>query len=112
MSRKRKMASITSAGLVFAMLLSQSAVADMGTEQVKAAEDTAKWVATNYVVNGDFEAGADKWDISIPNDTEKWLYGSGAEKDIIVSGRIKQRKKKMYQSHRLLSFRPVLISLE
>lgn len=80
MSRKRKMASITSAGLVFAMLLSQSAVADLGTERVKAAEDTAKWVATNYVVNGDFEAGADKWDISIPNDTEKWLYGSGAEK--------------------------------
>ena len=38
MSRKRKMASITSAGLVFAMLLSQSAVADLGTEQVKAAE--------------------------------------------------------------------------
>mgnify|MGYP000211777813 CR=1 FL=1 len=34
MSRKRKMASITSAGLVFAMLLSQSAVADLGTEQV------------------------------------------------------------------------------
>ena len=29
MSRKRKMASITSAGLVFAMLLSQSAVADL-----------------------------------------------------------------------------------
>ena len=42
MSRKRKMASITSAGLVFAMLLSQSAVADLGTEQVKAAEETAK----------------------------------------------------------------------
>lgn len=80
MSRKRKMASITSAGLVFAMLLSQSAVADLGTEQVKAAENTAKWVDTEYVVNGDFEAGADKWDISIPNDTEKWLYGSGAEK--------------------------------
>lgn len=74
------MASITSAGLVFAMLLSQSAVADLGTEQVKAAENTAKWVDTEYVVNGDFEAGADKWDISIPNDTEKWLYGSGAEK--------------------------------
>lgn len=42
MSRKRKMASITSAGLVFAMLLSQSAVADFGTERVKAAENTAK----------------------------------------------------------------------
>ena len=42
MSRKRKMASITSAGLVFAMLLSQSAVADLGTEQVKAAEEDAK----------------------------------------------------------------------
>ena len=55
MSRKRKMASITSAGLVFAMLLSQSAVADLGTEQVKAAEDTAKWADTNYVVNGGFE---------------------------------------------------------
>lgn len=48
MSRKRKMASITSAGLVFAMLLSQSAVADLGTEQVKAAENTAKWVDTEY----------------------------------------------------------------
>lgn len=56
MSRKRKMASITSAGLVFAMLLSQSAVADLGTEQVKAAENTAKWVDTEYVVNGDFES--------------------------------------------------------
>ena len=32
--------------------------------------------------------------------------------DIIVSGRIKQRKKKMYQSHRRLSFRPVPINLE
>lgn len=53
MSRKRKMASITSAGLVFAMLLSQSAVADLGTEQVKAAEEAAKWVDTEYVVNGD-----------------------------------------------------------
>ena len=50
------MASITSAGLVFAMLLSQSAVADLGTEQVKAAENTAKWVDTEYVVNGDFES--------------------------------------------------------
>ena len=80
MSRKRKMASITSAGLVFAMLLSQSAVADFGTEQVKAAEETAKWVDTTYVVNGDFESGADNWDINIPKDTEKWLYGSGAEK--------------------------------
>ena len=56
MSRKRKMASKTSAGLVFAMLLSQSAVADLGTEQVKAAENTAKWVDTEYVVNGDFES--------------------------------------------------------
>ena len=56
MSRKRKMASITSAGLVFAMLLSQSAVADLGTEQVKAAEEAAKWVDTEYVVNGDFES--------------------------------------------------------
>lgn len=80
MSRKRKMASITSAGLVFAMLLSQSAVADLGTEQVKAAEETAKWVDTEYVVNGDFESGADNWDINIPKDTEKWQYGSGAEK--------------------------------
>lgn len=80
MSRKRKMASITSAGLVFAMLLSQSAVADLGTEQVKAAENTAKWVDTEYVVNGDFESGADNWDINIPKDTENWLYGSGAEK--------------------------------
>lgn len=79
MSRKRKMASITSAGLVFAMLLSQSAVADLGTEQVKAAENTAKWVDTEYVVNGDFESGADNWDINIPKDTENWLYGSGAE---------------------------------
>lgn len=79
MSRKRKMASITSAGLVFAMLLSQSAVADLGTEQVKAAEEDAKWVDTEYVVNGDFESGADNWDINIPKDTEKWLYGSGAE---------------------------------
>ena len=77
MSRKRKMASITSAGLVFAMLLSQSAVADFGTERVKAAENTAKWVDTEYVVNGDFESGADNWDISIPKDTENWLYGSG-----------------------------------
>lgn len=80
MSRKRKMASITSAGLVFAMLLSQSAVADLGTEQVKAAEETAKWVDTEYVVNGDFESGADNWDINIPKDTENWQYGSGAEK--------------------------------
>lgn len=80
MSRKRKMASITSAGLVFAMLLSQSAVADLGTEQVKAAEEAAKWVDTEYVVNGDFESGADNWDISIPKDTENWLYGSGEEK--------------------------------
>lgn len=80
MSRKRKMASITSAGLVFAMLLSQSAVADLGTEQVKAAEEAAKWVDTEYVVNGDFESGADNWDINIPKDTENWLYGSGAEK--------------------------------
>ena len=56
MSRKRKMASITSAGLVFAMLLSQSAVEDLGTEQVKAAEEDAKWVDTEYVVNGDFES--------------------------------------------------------
>lgn len=79
MSRKRKMASITSAGLVFAMLLSQSAVADFGTEQVRAAEDTAKWVDTEYVVNGDFESGADNWDINIPKDTENWLYGSGEE---------------------------------
>lgn len=79
MSRKRKMASITSAGLVFAMLLSQSAVADLGTEQVKAAEEDAKWVDTEYVVNGDFESGADNWDINIPKDTENWLYGSGAE---------------------------------
>ena len=46
MSRKRKMASITSAGLVFAMLLSQSAVADLGTEQVKAAEEAAKTEAS------------------------------------------------------------------
>ena len=80
MSRKRKMASITSAGLVFAMLLSQSAVADLGSEQVKAAEDTATWVDTKYVVNGDFESGADNWDISIPKDTENCLYGSGEEK--------------------------------
>jgi hypothetical protein len=80
MSRKRKMASITSAGLVFAMLLSQSAVADLGTEQVKAAEEAVKWVDTEYVVNGDFESGADNWDINIPKDTENWLYGSGAEK--------------------------------
>lgn len=80
MSRKRKMASITSAGLVFAMLLSQNAVADLGTEQVKAAEETAKWVDTEYVVNGDFESGADNWDINIPKDTENWQYGSGAEK--------------------------------
>lgn len=79
MSRKRKMASITSAGLVFAMLLSQSAVTDFGTEQVRAAEDTAKWVDTEYVVNGDFESGADNWDINIPKDTENWLYGSGEE---------------------------------
>ena len=34
------------------------------------------------------------------------------KKDIIVSGRIKQRKKKMYLSHRPLSFRPEPISLE
>lgn len=88
------MASITSAGLVFAMLLSQSAVADLGTEQVKAAEEAAKWVDTEYVVNGDFESGADNWDINIPKDTENWLYGSGAEKDIIASGRIKQRNKR------------------
>lgn len=54
--QEEKMASITSAGLVFAMLLSQSAVADLGTEQVKAAENTAKWVDTEYVVNGDFES--------------------------------------------------------
>lgn len=80
MSRKRKMASITSAGLVFAMLLSQSAVADLGTEQVKAAEENAKWVDTEYVVNGDFESGEDNWDINIPKDTENWQYGSGAEK--------------------------------
>ena len=79
MSKKKNWASMTSAGLVFAMLLSQSAVADFGTEQVRAAEDTAKWVDTEYVVNGDFESGADNWDINIPKDTENWLYGSGEE---------------------------------
>ena len=80
MSKKKNWASITSAGLVFAMLLSQSAVADFGTERVRAAENTAKWVDTEYVVNGDFESEADNWDINIPKDTENWLYGSGAEK--------------------------------
>ena len=112
MSRKRKMASITSAGLVFAMLLSQSAVADLGTEQVKAAEDTAKWADTNYVVNGDFESGADIGILIYQRILKTGYMGQEQKKDIIVSGRIKQRKKKMYQSHRLLSFRPVLISLE
>ena len=56
MSKKRRLASVTSAGLVFAMLLSQSSVANLGAEVVKAADDTEKWVDTGYVVNGDFEA--------------------------------------------------------
>ena len=95
------------------MLLSQSAVADLGTEQVKAAEEAAKWVNTEYVVNGDFESGADNWDINIPKDTENWLYKIREQKmDIIASGRIKQRKKKMYLSHKPLSFRPEHINLE
>lgn len=94
MSRKRKMASITSAGLVFAMLLSQSAVADLGTEQVKAAEEAAKWVDTEYVVNGDFESGADNWDINIPKILKIGFTDQELKKDIIASGRIKQRNKR------------------
>lgn len=82
MSKKRRLASVTSAGLVFAMLLSQSSVTNLGAEVVKAADDTEKWVDTGYVVNGDFAnadtVGAD-WTISIPQDKATWKYGSGAE---------------------------------
>lgn len=60
MSRKRKMASITSAGLVFAMLLSQSAVADFGTERVKAAENTAK-VTTEDIKLQESDFSGDFW---------------------------------------------------
>lgn len=60
MSRKKRLASVTSAGLVFAMLLGQSSVANLGAEVVKAAECTENWVDTNYVVNGDFEAEANE----------------------------------------------------
>lgn len=80
MSRKRKMASITSAGLVFAMFLSQSAVADLGTEQVKAAEETAKWVDTEYVVNGDFESSINE-DGSITGWTKSTGSGLFVTKD-------------------------------
>lgn len=80
MSRKRKMASITSAGLVFAMLLSQSAVANLGTEQVKAAEETAKWVDTEYVVNGDFESSINE-DGSITGWTKSTGSGLFVTKD-------------------------------
>lgn len=80
MSRKRKMASITSAGLVFAMLLSQSAVADLGTERVKAAENTAKWVDTEYVVNGDFESSINE-DGSITGWTKSTGSGLFVTKD-------------------------------
>lgn len=82
MSRKRRLASVTSAGLVFAMLLSQSSVANLGAEVVKAADDTEKWTDTGKIVNGDF-ANADTiggdWTISIPKDTDTWKYGSDAE---------------------------------
>ena len=60
MSRKKRLASVTSAGLVFAMLLSQSSVANLGAEVVKAADDTENWVDTEYVVNGDFETEANE----------------------------------------------------
>lgn len=111
MSRKRKMASITSAGLVFAMLLSQSAVADLGTEQVKAAEEAAKWVDTEYVVNGDFESGADNWDINIPKDTENWLYGSGAEKGYYCIWENKTEEQKDVSISQTVKLRPEPISL-
>lgn len=64
MSRKRKMASITSAGLVFAMLLSQSAVADFGTERVKAAENTAK-VTTEDIKLQESDFSGDFWNDGI-----------------------------------------------
>ncbi|WP_455719113.1 glycosyl hydrolase 53 family protein [Agathobacter sp.] len=60
MSRKKRLASVTSAGLVFVMLLSQSSVANLGAEVVKAADDTENWLDTEYVVNGDFEAEANE----------------------------------------------------
>lgn len=60
MSKKKNWASITSAGLVFAMLLSQSAVADFGTERVKAAENTAK-VAPENVKLQESDFSGDFW---------------------------------------------------
>lgn len=80
MSKKKNWASITSAGLVFAMLLSQSAVADFGTERVKAAENTAKWVDTEYVVNGDFESSINE-DGSITGWTKSTESGLFVTKD-------------------------------
>ena len=68
MSRKKRLASITSAGLVFAMLLSQSSVANLGAEVVKAADDTENWVDTGKIVNGDFvnaDTVDDDWTISM-----------------------------------------------
>ena len=80
MSKKKNWASMTSAGLVFAMLLSQSAVADFGTERVKAAENTAKWVDTEYVVNGDFESSINE-DGSITGWTKSTGSGLFVTKD-------------------------------
>lgn len=80
MSKKKNWASITSAGLVFAMLLSQSAVADFGTERVKAAENIAKWVDTEYVVNGDFESSINE-DGSITGWTKSAESGLFVTKD-------------------------------
>lgn len=55
MSRKRRLASVTSAGMVFAMLLSQSSVANLGAEVVKAADGTEKVTPEDITLkNSDF----------------------------------------------------------
>ena len=60
MSRKKRLASVTSAGLVFAMLLSQSSVANLGAEVVKAADDTQKLTPEDITLK-DCDFSGDFW---------------------------------------------------
>ncbi len=60
MSRKKKLASVTSAGLVFAMLLGQSSVANLGAEVVKAADDTQKLTPEDITLK-DSDFSGDFW---------------------------------------------------